>query len=1288
MNRTRQHSLPSMDRPTALILAIALCCSAAPALGQSKGPGARSGEVTTFKREVPKEQKADKDAKEEKKKGPGGPEQRRSRDRTSTEDIDDELSILRELLEIERGSETEGDTLLELSYVLWDRAEAFEMEAYDLTYEVGIAKAEEAGNKLEAKRLKVEQQNLLEQSRTAKLDVVNHLKRIERNFPKYAKLDEVLYSLGYHLGELERPGESVDAYMRLVRKTPQSGYLPDAYLGIGNYYFGRNQGSEALKWYAKVTEFPDASVYGWGLYYIAWVHYNQQHWADAVKGFVRVLDYTKNEARGRVGFWDDGSRYLVRSWAETGNPKNALAFFRKSVPGAEILLLEVLSGHYVDVSEFVKSNIILDELIDLSHNDKAIVRYLGTRVENSYKLHDLEQTVLSVVRLRNAVKQAGGAGDRAIALELLLAEISSTYHAEYERTLSKGTLESSEKVYRVYGELFPSGEHAYDMLHNHALALFQLERWTESAAMYEHVIDMKPDGNYAEPSAHRALIAYLKLQDLNAETQDKNVDSADLRPIPLGNEQQRVADACERYINIALKNESKEDVPEALFVVGRLYYQTNHFDKSGPLLAKFVERFADHPKLAQDAARLMLSSFNLGLDGKSLILWTNKLLADPRFNQGKLGETLVAIKSNEEYNKCLELKETPVKAAECLTKYAAAFPDSQQAPRALAGAARFYREAKRRDDVIATYKHLAKTYPKDARAAQSAFEIGEIYRESAAFDDAATAFEEFVKAWPDSKLVPQALATATRIRESLGHYDQVVADGELFLDHFAKDERAVQVAYKLTVQYIKKNDWKGVIRASDKFLKRSLSIPTELRLAAMVNTGTAQQKLGIGDKGRKLFDDVIRQAEEIAKAGKMGELPEIGRDAIAQALFMTGEIEFEKVKALKGSPKDLKAATELAAKKVKAATGADRFYAEAESAKNPRWVAAASSRRGRIYQEIANSIKTLPPPPSLARSEELKSEWASQLADKAKPHEETAIARYREALKKAAEIYAFDSYWAEARDNLKVLDTKFAELADVKEFAVEVAPIAWADAQKPADAVRDLRYKLFDLSSGAAVEEGKTPVETTRAASPEVAAAYARLAAAHHALGQHRETQVVALVGTQVAPELKKSAQLLNMLGLSHLALGETREALIDFREAAAADPTVTQPLLNAAAISIRNLDFEATVSLLDEVLKRDPGNYWAQVTRPVALRRVSDDPQKAKEALESLDKLAQSDPRIEGLYNRCVIAQATLTSGKPALQQALEACKAAQKVAGSSALGKELGKRVQGIGQAIEFSP
>lgn len=1291
-----------------------------------------SGEITTFKRAA-EDKKADKKGEKkddkkaaESKKGPARPEQRRTHERSSLEDIDDELAILKELLDIERGSDTEADTLLELSYVLWDRAEAYEIEAYDQKYEVGIAQAEQAGEKAEARRLKVEQQNLLELGRAAKLDVVNHLKRIERAFPNFGKLDEVLYSLGFHLNEMERPGEAVDAYMRLVRKRPKSNFLPDAYLGIGNYYFSKNQGGESLKWYTKVTEFPESSIYGWGLYYIAWVHYNQQQWDAAIKGFIRVLDYSKNEANGRVGFIEDGSRYLVRSWAETGKPKEALAFFKRVVPGTEILLLDNLAAYYVEVSAFEKSNLVLDDLIEYAKTDAQLLKYLTMRLENSYKLHDLEQTVRSALMVSNELKQHPD--KKPASLELLLAEIASTFHAEYERTLTVATLEAAEKVYRIYGESFEQGDHAYDMLHNHALSLFQLaevsckesskaagekvvqlkdlcnQRYHDSAAAYERVITLQPTGKYSESAAHRAFIAYYRTQNVNAETGTKDQDNI-LRPVPLSTTEDRVADACDRYISIALKNKSKEDVPEALFVGGRLWYQHNYFEKAGPMLATLVERFPDHT-LAVTAARLMMSSWALGQDGKNLIKWTNTLIGDARFTQGsadaeKFHETLVAIKSNEEYNKCLELKDDPVKAAECLKSYAGKFPDNRkQAARAVVGAAEFYRRAKKRDDVIAMYQELSRKYPEDERAAQAAFEVAEIFRASGDFDAAAAAYEEFVKAYPNAPLVPQALRIASAINKSLSRYDKVVADGELFLDlcnkatsQAAKEactlERRALVSYDVTLPYKDKGDWKAVVKASDKFLKRSDTIPTHLRLAAMVNTGTAQNKLKLGDKGRKLFDDVLKQAKEIADAGKMAELDPIGRDAIAEALFMTGEIEFSKMQAIKGKPKDLKAAVDLAASKTKAAAVAEGFYGEVESSKNPKWTAAAASRRGRMQQDISISIKTLPAPPAFAKSEEMKGEWAAQLADKAKPYEDKAITLYRDALDKAAAIFAFDKYWAEARDNLKVLDSRFAERAEVKEFTVELTPLKWAEQSKPESVIKELRVKLFDLSNANPDTAAVTATPETTTSNPEVAQAWTRLAGAHHALGQHREAVVAAIAGMGAAPELRNASSLWNLMGLSYNALGETQKALQAFEKAGEVDPKAVEPLLNAASITVRNLGFTKTVEFLDEVLKRDPSNYWAKVTRPAALRRASDDPEKTKDALRALDELAQTDERPEGHYNRCVLSQAVLTNGKPEIKLALEACKQALKVAGpKNPLAKELDKRVKGLEQTLEFMP
>ena len=338
----------------------------------------------------------------------------------------------------------------------------------------------------------------------------------------------------------------------------------------------------------------------------------------------------------------------------------------------------------------------------------------------------------------------------------------------------------------------------------------------------------------------------------------------------------------------------------------------------------------------------------------------------------------------------------------------------------------------------------------------------------------------------------------------------------------------------------------------------------------------------------------------------------------------------------------------------------------------------------------------------------MKSEWAAQLAEKAAPQKVIATERYREALKKAAEVYAFDSYWGEARDNLKTLDTKFAESADIKELTVELTPFKWQSSdyakEKPQDAIASARVKLYELSADEAT--GKATVVDTVVVGDDVTGeakiatagklsdagkTYEKLALAHHALGQHRNALLVGAVGIAKAPELKESATLQNVLGLAHLQLGETQKALERFGKAGDADPKATEPLLNAASLTVRNLGFDKTVALLTEVIKRDSYNYWALTTRPVAQRRVSDDPAETKKALEDFD-LIGGDPanvnRPEWQFNRCVIAQAVLTNGKSEMKRALGFCEDALKAAPKSGtMQKELQTRVNGLKATIEFA-
>lgn len=1242
---------------------------------------------------------AEKPGEEETKKSvPRSIAQRRARQKSNVEDIDDEIDILRELLDIERGSPTEADTLLELSYVLWDRAEAYELEAYDPKLTVGIEEAKDKGDKDTARRLEIEQQNLLEQSRATKSEVIDSLKRIERRFARFSKLDEVLYALGFHLNELERHGEAVDAYMRLVRKVPDSPYIPDAYLGIGNYYFGKNQGGEASKWYAKVMKYPKSNAYGWALYYEAWVQYNRQDYRAAVKGFLSTLDYSAEVDRdgsGRITFWEDGARYMVRAWAEYGDPKTALKFFESSTPGREDKMLDLLARYYIDVSAYAKSNVVLDELIERHREEPMVVGYHFMALENNYRIPNLPGTVAAVERLSEALLKHGTSAAMKEEIPELLAEIASSLHFEADKTLDRVVLGYAERIYRAYLTFYPQHKFVYDLSYQHALAIYQLERWQDAADAYEKVIAMQPTGKHAEPAAHRALIAYLKLEDLDAETGEKDADKI-LTAKPLDEGKQKVADACERYVKIARANGKgdDEDLAKATFVLARLYYQHNQFERSGELFAIFVQDYIDAKlfkdpstdKLAIDAARLMLSSFSLGQDGRNLIKWTNTLITDKRFNAGRLGEILVSIKENEDYNRCLELKDKPVDAAQCLLKYARDYPTSNQAQRAYAGAALFYRKALRRDDVIDTYRKLAKAYPDDDRAAEALYEIGEVWREIANFSAAADAYEQMAEAYPKHSLAKAALQRAALIRDGLGQYDKVIDNAERSLKAKSGDPEAAketaEVAYKLSIQYVNKEDWKGVIRASESFLKKNTEAPLHLRLAALANTAQAWMNLkGGAKKARAYLDEIIEAARKLSEEGKFEALDREGKNAVAQALFLLGEVHFRDMLAMKSKTKKLEDAVKFAADKAKLAAQADAYYTEVEKSKNGKWIAAAASRRGRAQHEISKSLETLPPPPAFAKVEDLREEWRTKMFEKAEPYKTKAKELYQAALKRAASLFAFDKYWEEARDNLMILDTEFAATATMPEFTVELTSVEWKGKDRPKDAIERIRGALFGHTRKEAALESAGG--DAAAGQIQVGPMFVELATAHHVLGQHREAIMVGNAAIFVVPDLQKNVELLRVMGMSYIALDAIRQGLGYLQQAANADPTATRPLLDIVSLQIKRLDFETAEKLLREVLAREPANYWALVTLPVALRRLG----KADEAIAMLDKTVSEQPKAEAHYNRCVVAQAVLTGSKENVQRALKACDEA--VAGVDPKNKllpELKKRAQGLKDQLEF--
>jgi tetratricopeptide (TPR) repeat protein len=67
---------------------------------------------------------------------------------------------------------------------------------------------------------------------------------ILRNYPRYARADQATFYLGSALQDVGDKGQAVEAFKKLVKLYPQSSFVPDSYVLIGEYFFDNDNAYE------------------------------------------------------------------------------------------------------------------------------------------------------------------------------------------------------------------------------------------------------------------------------------------------------------------------------------------------------------------------------------------------------------------------------------------------------------------------------------------------------------------------------------------------------------------------------------------------------------------------------------------------------------------------------------------------------------------------------------------------------------------------------------------------------------------------------------------------------------------------------------------------------------------------------------------------------------------------------------------------------------------------------------------------------------------------------------
>ncbi len=946
----------------------------------------------------------------------------------------------------------------------WDLAEYYGNAAFSEAVEKPLYEAEQKKDEKAIAKWKREQQRYLDLKEQFQKETVTRYREVIRNFPRSESLPEIRYFLAYNLMQMGRGDESVEVYSEIIGKHPDSPFVPDALVNIGDYYFELNDFGNAQKLYQKAQEpqYQSSNIFGYAVYKDAWCLYNMGEYDDSLRRFLDVIELADRRlaegVTGAIALKREAQNEAVLPYSKVGRPEKAIEFFKKLAPERYLDITSRLATIYTEQSEYGRSIKLLRMLIEEARTNtiggekKVWMGILFQRqiVSNAIATNDKATTVAEIGEMIRIWDELGPTAPddfkttETDEVKRQILDVAQSYQIEFNKTKDKTTLEYTQRLYDDYLRIFRRDDNAYQISMNNALLMLATDKYEEAAAEFEKVIAMNPDGEFADSAAERSVLAYLKtIQIRNKDLKAEAVD--DLTAQELSPEEKRFVTAIDRWMAIVKRRgmnpETKDNVPTARFAAAKVYYNNNHFPEAARRYLEFLDNHDGH-LLVNDARRHALSAYNLAHDVDNLRTLATRLdgLGDL---PPDLREDIQRVKNAFNFQECFRIQSTKehLKAAQCFEKYATEFPNSERAASAVYNASINYFEAKRVEKALETQLGLYQKFKNDELAPKALFAIGEMYRQTTVYDEASKWYEFFVKNHPNHPLAEKALRYASIYRKTLGQHREAIRNLDLWLKKYRSEDVAPRVDLDIIQILEKMEDWRRIVTAVDRHIRAFPNEPPGIRLQVLNKKGLALAKM------RKTREALAAFNETVAVFGAMEErnvqnldMPAIA--AVAESHFQLGEVELQRARAIKLDSRSDKAIKKALEEKLQILAKVKSTYEKVIAYNHPGWVIAASHQLGLAYEDLADAVENSPDPASIRNLPDVISAYRQEMTDQATQMRQVALFNFRRALDTAREYRWFNEYSEKAERAVARLDLTDLSVKEVRLRPNQLTPNA------------------------------------------------------------------------------------------------------------------------------------------------------------------------------------------------------------------------------------------------------
>jgi len=790
--------------------------------------------------------------------------------------IDEEINKLYKLSQKYKTSRSRGEIWLRLAQAYVEKGKVIEFKSQD-DYDKKVKLWEQ-------KKLATKPVLPKAPGKSYYLRAIQAYEWFIRDFPKDPKVPQALYFLGYSNFETgnEKKGEAY--YRELTERYPSSVYVDESHFALGEYYFEKEQWTEALEHYGRLIQKKSPRLYGFSLYKSAWCQYRMGKHELAVETLEKVIRMGGNDQEAAEGIKEINTLRLreeaikdyVAFYSQTGKYQEAQSDFYKSTGNEKktVELLDALAYRYSYSGNVPASTYLFKKLIAIDPDAEKAAKYQYQIVQDNLNINNLKNFK---AELAVWIEQYGpdsswakkNAGKPEMVTENFnLQETTLRNHTlRLHQTAVSVKTEFSRQVaadsYKMYLTYFKNSPKHSEMRFFYAELLFDMREYEKAATQYQWVAENDKKSPYYEKSVINNVLAMEKLLPRSEQMEANRKNAKDkTTKIPYEPSVKKFEQACLLYLAAFPKGEKAPEIRKRL---GDLYYVHNDYE---PALAIFRGILKDTPnsKDAPTAAEYILDIHNQRNDIDAYQKEAVELLNNPTIAKSPVGKEI-----KENLNKVSFLKADTlskggknIEAGSAFEAFSKTHAGSPQAFTAMFNAAINYEKggdlpnAQRMYEQMLTDPSTAKNdvgLKQDARAA-----LAEIYRKTGQLEKAAVAYEQSAKSLSGPKSVA-ATNNAAILWMALGRTEQANAAMNVLDKATKKESEKTDRMYDRAEMFYAKKDFNKAVYYYDEFLKAGWRDANKC-MRAMYLIGDIYAKQNKHAQAKQWFEKAVGYSKE------------------------------------------------------------------------------------------------------------------------------------------------------------------------------------------------------------------------------------------------------------------------------------------------------------------------------------------------------------------------------------------------------------------------------------------